>query len=169
MSWALSMMLHQLLHWPDAFGEALWPFALEHAVCLWNHLPKSRSGLSPHELFTGSASPNRDEILRARVWGSPAWALDPAIQDGRCLPRWSKCSVLGMCLGVSPTHSTTVERVLIACLTTFRTTAWEDNAGAWTSANLDPGQTAPRSGFHDSKVHWFRSHLERFLCVAPIG
>ena len=60
MSWALSMMLHQLLNWPDAFDEALWPFALEHAVYLWNHLPKSRSGLSPHELFTGSISPNRD-------------------------------------------------------------------------------------------------------------
>ena len=37
--WALSMMLHQLLHWPDAFDEALWPLALEHAVHLWNHLP----------------------------------------------------------------------------------------------------------------------------------
>ena len=34
-------MLHQLLHWPDAFDEALWPFALEHAVYLWNHPPKS--------------------------------------------------------------------------------------------------------------------------------
>ena len=29
------------------------------------------------------------------------------------------------------------------CLTTFRTAVWEDNAGAWTSANLDPGQTTP--------------------------
>ena len=102
MSWALSMMLHQLLHWPDAFDEALWPFALEHAVYLWNHLPKSRSGLSPHELFAGSISPNRDEVLRARVWGSPVWVLDPALQDGRYLPRWSKRSALGMHLGVSP-------------------------------------------------------------------
>ena len=34
MSWAFSMMLHQLLHWPDAFDKALWPFALEHAVYL---------------------------------------------------------------------------------------------------------------------------------------
>ena len=50
--------------------------------------------------------------LRARVWGSPAWALDPALQDGRYLPRWSKRSALGMCLGVSPTHSTTVGRTL---------------------------------------------------------
>ena len=98
------------------FGEALWQFALEHAVCLWNHLPKSRSGLSPHELFTGSVTPNREErTSRARVWGSPAWALDPALQDRRCLPRWSKRSALGMHLGVSPTHSTTVGHILNLC------------------------------------------------------
>ena len=46
------------------------------------------------------------------------------------------------------------------CLTTFKTAVWEDNAGAWTLANLDPGQTTPRSEFCDSKVHWFRSHLK---------
>ena len=41
----------------------------------------------------------------------------------------------------------------------FRTTIWEDNTGALTLANLDPGQMTPRSKFYDSKVHWFRSHL----------
>ena len=44
-------------------------------------------------------------------------------------------------------------------LTSFRTTVWEDNTGALTLANLDPGQSTPRSKFYDSKVHWFRSHL----------
>ena len=29
MSWALCMMLHQLIHWPEMCDEALWPFALE--------------------------------------------------------------------------------------------------------------------------------------------
>ena len=47
-----------------------------------------------------------------------------------------------------------------ACLTTFKTTVWEDNMGALTLANLDPGQTTTRSKFYDSKVHWFRSHLK---------
>ena len=46
------------------------------------------------------------------------------------------------------------------CLTTFRTTVWEDNMGALTLANLDPGQNTSRSKFYDSKVHWFRSHLK---------
>ena len=46
------------------------------------------------------------------------------------------------------------------CLTTFKTTVWEDNNGALTLANLDPGQQTPRSKFYDVKVHWFRSHLK---------
>ncbi|MCA1807772.1 MAG: Ty1/Copia family ribonuclease HI, partial [Actinobacteria bacterium] len=45
------------------------------------------------------------------------------------------------------------------CLTTFKTTVWEDNNGALTLANLEPGQQTPRSKFYDVKVHWFRSHL----------
>ena len=46
------------------------------------------------------------------------------------------------------------------CQTTFKTTVWEDNVGALTLANLDPGQNTPRSKFCDSKVHWFWSHLK---------
>ena len=46
-SWARSLMMHQLEHWPEAFDEALWPFAFE---------PQSTSGttypaivlVSPH-------------------------------------------------------------------------------------------------------------------------
>ena len=47
------------------------------------------------------------------------------------------------------------------CLTVFRTTVWEDNMGALTLANLDPGQSTSRSRFYDSKVHWFRSKLKK--------
>ena len=32
--------------------------------------------------------------------------------------------------------------------------------GALTPAKLDPGQNTARSKFHDSKVHWFWSHLK---------
>jgi hypothetical protein len=45
--------------------------------------------------------------------------------------------------------------------TDFKVTAWEDNNGALTLANLDPGQQTPRSRHFDSKCHWFRSHLTR--------
>jgi hypothetical protein len=45
-------------------------------------------------------------------------------------------------------------------MTSFKTTIWEDNNGALTLANLDPGQHTPRSKHYDIKVHWFRSHLK---------
>ena len=53
------------------------------------------------------------------------------------------------------------------CLTTFRTTVWEDNMGALTLANLDPGQNTTRSRHFDSKVHWFRSKLSKALESTP--
>ena len=46
------------------------------------------------------------------------------------------------------------------CITSFKTTVWEDNVGALTLANLEPGQSTPRSKFYDVKVHWFRQHLQ---------
>ena len=36
--------------------------------------------------------------------------------------------------------------------TNFKAPCWEDNEGAWTLADLDPGQHAPRSKFHNFTV-----------------
>ena len=46
-----------------------------------------------------------------------------------------------------------------ACFTEFRTTIWEDNIGALTLAQLEPGQHTVRSKFYDVRVHWFQQHL----------
>ena len=54
------------------------------------------------------------------------------------------------------------------CSTTFRTTVWEDNMGALTLAQMDPGQYTSRSKFYDVKVHWFRSHLSPEVVVKKI-
>jgi hypothetical protein len=42
---------------------------------------------------------------------------------------------------------------------TFQTTVWEDNAGALSLANLEPGRMTPRSKHYAIKYHWFRSQL----------
>ena len=47
------------------------------------------------------------------------------------------------------------------CITNFKTTVWEDNNGALSLANLEPGQHTPRSRFYHSRLHWFRSHITR--------
>jgi hypothetical protein len=40
--------------------------------------------------------------------------LDPKLQDGKKLPKWTKRSCCGVYLGVSPEHHTTVSRILNA-------------------------------------------------------
>ena len=44
------------------------------------------------------------------------------------------------------------------CTTEFKTTIWEDNMGALTLAQNEPGQHTVRSKFYDVRVHWFREH-----------
>ncbi len=47
---------------------SLWPFAVKHAVWLYNHVPNFESGLTPMELLTKQKADHRD-ILRSHVWG----------------------------------------------------------------------------------------------------
>ena len=111
-TWARAMMMHQLQRWPEVFKESLWPFALEHAAYLWNNLPRHRSGLSPLELFTGTKQVSNGPLAHARVWGCPAYVLDPHLQDGHKLPKWKQRSHCGVYLGVSPVHADSVGRIL---------------------------------------------------------
>jgi transposase InsO family protein len=56
--WARTMLLHSVLHWPDKIDLALWPFAVDYAVYLWNNLPQKDSLYAPIELFSGSKFPS---------------------------------------------------------------------------------------------------------------
>jgi hypothetical protein len=47
-----------------------------------------------------------------------------------------------------------------ASVSTFKTTAHEDNLGCHHLANLEPGRMTPRSKHYRIKYHWFRSHLK---------
>ena len=80
-SWARSMLLHSMLCWPEESEAALWPFALEHAVHMWNHMPHYEHGFTPVELFTQARLPSYKKVINAQVWGCPVYVLDPKIQD----------------------------------------------------------------------------------------
>ncbi len=64
----------------------LWPFAVKHAVWIYNRVPTRQSGLTPLELLTKSKVDHRD-ILRAHVWGCPAIVLEPQLQNNKKLPK----------------------------------------------------------------------------------
>ena len=112
-SWARTMMLHAVLHWPEhAHALSLWPFALQHALWLWNHFPKRLTHIAPLEVFTGTTFPTLHHLHRSHVWGCPVYVLDPALQDGKKLPKWAPRARRGQYLGVSPSHSSTVGLIL---------------------------------------------------------
>ncbi|KAL7461644.1 LOW QUALITY PROTEIN: hypothetical protein ACHAXS_003697 [Conticribra weissflogii] len=87
---ARANLLHAAIHWPDAASVNLWPFALDYAVWIHNHLPCLDHGHTPDELWTESHSDHHD-LHRAHIFGCPIYVLEPALQDG-------------VFLGFSPLH-----------------------------------------------------------------
>ena len=110
--WARHMMVHAAVHWPNngADNIRLWPFAVQHAVWLFNRIPNRITGLTPLEAFTRTKTDHK-ELRRAHVWGSPAFVLDPRLQDGKKIPKWNKRSRRAQFLGFSAEHSSSVALV----------------------------------------------------------
>ena len=104
---ARSMLIHAAIHWPEETSIHLWPFAMDYAIYVYNRLPKAPQGQSPLEIFTGAKQDNT-WVNRSRVFGCPAYVLDPTIQDGQKLPRWKPKSRRGQFLGRSKTHASDI-------------------------------------------------------------
>ena len=102
------MLLHAALFWPDSINQSLWPFALDHAIYLWNNLPNADAGLTPTEIFTQTRLDSPKHLSRMHVWGCPAYVLEPKLQDGKKIPKWRPRARRGQFLGISPHHSSTV-------------------------------------------------------------
>jgi hypothetical protein len=109
---ACSFMVHASLHWTDQGLDdiLLWPFAVNHAVWIFNRVPNHQSGHSPLELLTKSKADHRD-ILRAHVWGCPAIVLEPQLQNDKKLPKWNRRAWVGQFLGYSDKHLSLVANV----------------------------------------------------------
>ncbi len=106
---ARSMLIHAMISWPDIIQEHLWPYALRLAVDLHNCTP-TLSGLSPEEIFTGIKGRNR--LLDFHPFGCPIFVLDPSLQQGHKIPRWKPRSHVGVYLGLSLNHASSVPLVL---------------------------------------------------------
>jgi hypothetical protein len=84
---ACCFMVHSSLHWTDQGldDSSLWPFAVKHAVWLYNCVTNHFPGLTPLELLAKSKVDHRD-LLCSHVWGCPAIVLDPKLQNDQKLP-----------------------------------------------------------------------------------
>jgi len=109
---ARTFLVHSSLHWSDRGSDdiSLWPFAVKHAVWLYNRTPNRLSGLTPLELITKSKADHRD-LLRCHVWGCPAIVLEPQLQNDQKLPKWNRRARVGQFLGYSDQHSSLVANV----------------------------------------------------------
>jgi hypothetical protein len=111
MAIARTMLLHSAIHWTDVADAKLWPLAVKHAVFLYNHMPHSSSGLSPHDLFSQTRWPH-SKFQDCHVWGCPVYVLDKTMQDGKKLPRWKPRSTRHAYMGLSEHHASSVPLVL---------------------------------------------------------
>jgi hypothetical protein len=105
------MMLHAAVHWPEAADPQLWPFAVRHAVHLYNCLPNPETGLSHIDLFTQTRYPTKN-LLNLHPLFCPTFALDKTIADGHKLPRWKPRSERYIFVGFSERHASNIPLLL---------------------------------------------------------
>jgi hypothetical protein len=103
------MLIHAMICWPDIITENLWPFALRPSVDTHNATPNA-AGLTPEEIFSNSKSTPR--LHTFHLFGCPIFVLEPSLCQGHKIPKWKPRSRVGVYLGMSPEHASTVPLVL---------------------------------------------------------
>lgn len=107
---ARTMLLHAAHRWPKVVLTNLWPQALKHAVNIRNALPRAGQKESPLSLFSGS--PVEPNLKHFHPFGCPVYVLEAPLQGQGMFPKWKERSKVGIYLGRSPHHASTVPLVL---------------------------------------------------------
>jgi hypothetical protein len=97
---ARTMMHHAFLHWSHVFSTDFWPYALDDAKYIYNHISQRDRGWALIELFC-SVTFRCEYLQRIRVWGSPVY-------DGIKIPKWEPRACQGQSMGFSLEHSSLV-------------------------------------------------------------
>jgi hypothetical protein len=107
---ARKQLLHVKSRWPKAIELNLWPYALRLANHLRNSLPDKEDATSPIERFSRvEVGPHLKEN---HPFGCPVFALNNRLQSGNRIPKWDSRARLGVYLGPSPRHASSVSLVL---------------------------------------------------------
>jgi hypothetical protein len=83
------MLNHAISQWDKTITAELWPFAIQHAVTVYN-TTKRRSQdyfLSPWGQFTGERSKLNQTDMHPLL--CPAYVLDRRMQEGTSPPKWT--------------------------------------------------------------------------------
>jgi hypothetical protein len=82
------------------------------AVNLQNHLPREVGSSSPIQKFSTLDVKDTQFPKKAHPFGCPVYVLDAALQSGKGKSKWTERSRLGVYLGYSPEHASSVALVL---------------------------------------------------------
>jgi hypothetical protein len=107
---ARKQLLHAKARWPTAIEINLWPYAIRNANDIRNTIADKDDGSSPLERFCRThVSP---KLRHNHTFGCPVYALDNRLQANGRIPKWNPRARLGINLGTSPRHASSVTLVL---------------------------------------------------------
>ena len=106
-----TLLAHGRHMWPEAVKTCLWPFALKAAERAHNMYKLDKKGLSPLEKF--SRVRHKFTFKNEHPLFCPVYVLDSRLESqGIGVPRWEPRSDVGVYLGHSPEHASSVAMVL---------------------------------------------------------
>ena len=107
-----TLLVHAQSQWPEYITTMLWPFALKAAQDRLNQLNVKLDGRTPDMKYSGVAAAS----LRLRdfhTFGCPCYILDSRLQTNpKGVPKWEPRARVGIYLGRSPAHASSVALVL---------------------------------------------------------
>ena len=107
---ATTLLLHAQRRWPDAINVHLWPYALRCANETRNTTPTKGHDQCPLSRFNGSDF--TPSYRHQHHFGCPVYVLDKNIQDGKKARKWIDRTRIGINLGPSPKHASSVALIL---------------------------------------------------------
>ena len=103
-------LLHAKARWPEAVELNLWPCALRVANHLRNTSPDKEDGSSPIERFARTEV--APKLKDNHAFGCPVCALQNQLASGGRIKKWNPRARLGLNLGPSPRHASSVSLIL---------------------------------------------------------
>ena len=97
-------------HQNPAVTAHLWPYALKHASFVRQLVPQENHSKPPSELF--SKAPVRPTTKYLHPFGCPVYVLKGKLQSGNSIPKWEEHLRVGIYLGHSSLHATSVSLIL---------------------------------------------------------
>ena len=107
---ATTLLLLAQRRWPDAINTHLWPYAIRCANETRNTCPTKTSALSPLNRFC--QSDRKPSYRHQHHFGCPVYVLNKDIQDGKKARKWIDRTRIGINLGPSPRHASSVALIL---------------------------------------------------------